>query len=185
MAGKRWCRMLICKLNISTASVYTYSISSVTLVHTEETSITLHATYAKQIPASVWWLDIQAVMSLRTPYKIPGASKNTEQWITDILYMFYLRTWCMNMFSYFITCRRLQCRNQPGRKVNFTNPRKHLYHIPQCSIQNRNVHISVLNGALWDMEQVPSGICELGQLNAHGIRVLFWCFTNKILVTTL
>ena len=40
----------------------------------------------------------------------------------------------------------------------------HLFHIPQCSIENRNVHISVLNGALWDMEQVHSGICELGQL---------------------
>ena len=38
------------------------------------------------------------------------------------------------------------------------NPRMHLFHIPQCSIQNRNVHISVLNGALWDMEQVHSGI---------------------------
>ena len=34
----------------------------------------------------------------------------------------------------------------------------HLFHIAQCSIQNRNVHISVLNGALWDMEQVHSGI---------------------------
>ena len=32
----------------------------------------------------------------------------------------------------------------------------------QCSIQNRNVHISVLNKALWDMEQVHSGICEIG-----------------------
>ena len=30
----------------------------------------------------------------------------------------------------------------------------HLFHIPQCTIENRNVHISVLNGALWDMEQV-------------------------------
>ena len=39
-----------------------------------------------------------------------------------------------------------------------------LFHIPQCSIHNRNVHISVLNGALWDMEQVHSRICELGQL---------------------
>ena len=39
-----------------------------------------------------------------------------------------------------------------------------LLHFPQCSIQNRNVHISVLNGALWDMELVHSGICELGQL---------------------
>ena len=43
----------------------------------------------------------------------------------------------------------------------FTNPRMHLFHTPQCSIQNRNVHISVLSGALWDMEQVHSGICEI------------------------
>ena len=39
----------------------------------------------------------------------------------------------------------------------------HLFHIPPCTIQNRNVHISVLNGALWDMEQVNCGIWELGQ----------------------
>ena len=38
----------------------------------------------------------------------------------------------------------------------------HKFHIPQCSIQNRNVHISVLNGALWDMELVHSGICKIG-----------------------
>ena len=37
----------------------------------------------------------------------------------------------------------------------------HLFYIPQCNIQNRNVHISVLNVALWDMEQVHSGICEI------------------------
>ena len=40
----------------------------------------------------------------------------------------------------------------------------HLFHIPQCSIQNRNVHTSVLNGALWDMGQVHARIYELGQL---------------------
>ena len=40
----------------------------------------------------------------------------------------------------------------------------HLFHVPQYFIENRNVHISVLNGALWDMEQVHSRICELGQL---------------------
>ena len=48
---------------------------------------------------------------------------------------------------------------------------------PQCPIQNRNVHISVLNGALWDMKQVHSGICELGQLGKfqciwQGTRIL-------------
>ena len=37
-----------------------------------------------------------------------------------------------------------------------------LFYIPQCSIQNRNVHISVLSGALWDMEHVHSAICEIG-----------------------
>ena len=35
---------------------------------------------------------------------------------------------------------------------------------PQCFIHNRNVHISVLNEALWDMEKVHSWICEIGQL---------------------
>ena len=40
----------------------------------------------------------------------------------------------------------------------------HMLHIPQFIIQKRNVHISVLNGVLWYMEQVHCGICELGQL---------------------
>ena len=34
---------------------------------------------------------------------------------------------------------------------HLTNPTIHLSHIPQCTIQNRNVHISVLNGVLWGM----------------------------------
>ena len=34
----------------------------------------------------------------------------------------------------------------------------HLIHIPQCTIQNSNVHIAVQNGALWDMEQEHGGI---------------------------
>ena len=37
----------------------------------------------------------------------------------------------------------------------------HLSHIPQYTIQNRNVHISVLNGVLWDVGQVPNEICVL------------------------
>ena len=46
----------------------------------------------------------------------------------------------------------------------------HLFHIPQCSIQNRNVHISVLNEALWVTEQVHSGICEIGLLNWYNMQ---------------
>ena len=38
----------------------------------------------------------------------------------------------------------------------------HLSHIPHCAIQNRNVHISVLNGASWEMMQVYCGNCENG-----------------------
>ena len=34
-------------------------------------------------------------------------------------------------------------------------------HIPQYTIQNRNVYISVPNGVLWDMQQVHCGICEI------------------------
>ena len=49
-----------------------------------------------------------------------------------------------------------------GNWPNSINPRMHLFHIPQCSILNRNVHSSVLNGALWAMEHVHSGICEFG-----------------------
>ena len=42
-----------------------------------------------------------------------------------------------------------------------TNPTMHQSHIPQCNIQNRNAHISVVNVALWDMEKVQCGICEI------------------------
>ena len=52
-------------------------------------------------------------------------------------------------------------------QTNLRNPTMHLFHIPQCTIQNRNVHISVLDGALCDMEQMHNGICELFQFNDH------------------
>ena len=40
----------------------------------------------------------------------------------------------------------------------------HLAHIPQYTIQNRNVHISVVNGMLWDMRQVYCSVCEIDLL---------------------
>ena len=39
----------------------------------------------------------------------------------------------------------------------------HIPHMLQCTIQNSNVYISVLNGALWNMRQAHCGICELAQ----------------------
>ena len=41
----------------------------------------------------------------------------------------------------------------------FANPGMQLPNIPHCFIQNRNLHISDQNGALWVIEQVHSGIC--------------------------
>ena len=38
------------------------------------------------------------------------------------------------------------------------DPTPHMSHIPQYTIQNRNVYISVLNGVLWDMGHVFFGI---------------------------
>ena len=50
--------------------------------------------------------------------------------------------------------------------TKLTNPTVHLSHIPQCTIQNINVHISVLNGALWDIGQLHCGICEIDLLTS-------------------
>ena len=61
------------------------------------------------------------------------------------------------------------------------NPRMHLFHIPQCSIQNINVHISVLNEVLWDMEQVYFGIWSIGSSLLPSRRPAITC-TNAHLV---
>ena len=58
----------------------------------------------------------------------------------------------------------LQSRN--AQSTLFTNPRMHLFHIREWSIQNRNVHIYLLYGAFWDMEQVHFGFCEIGLFGA-------------------
>ena len=65
--------------------------------------------------------------------------------------------------------------------TEFTNPTMHLSHTPQCTIQNRNVHISVLNGALWDMGQVHYGICKtdlLEQLKKNKAQTMMCIFLS-------
>ena len=57
------------------------------------------------------------------------------------------------------------CTDAQLHLANLTNPMMRLFHISQCKIQNRNAHISILNGAFWDKEQVHCGICELRQLD--------------------
>ena len=40
----------------------------------------------------------------------------------------------------------------------------YLSHIPQYTIQSRNVHRSILNGVLWDMGQLRLGISEIDEI---------------------
>ena len=51
----------------------------------------------------------------------------------------------------------------------------HLCHTPQSIIQKRNVYISVLNDALWDMGQVHCGIYEIYRI-MHELpwKRIFW-----------
>ena len=49
-------------------------------------------------------------------------------------------------------------------QISLTNPIMHQLHISQCTIQDRNVHNSVLYGALWEMGEMYCGTCEVGLL---------------------
>ena len=89
--------------------------------------------------------------------------------------------WCLNKDLFY---RRKQCFNLLNRLGNswkviwlcvivpFIMPQIEkkgytwiqISHSPSCKFQNINVHISVLNGVLWDMRQVHCGICEFGLL---------------------
>ena len=56
-----------------------------------------------------------------------------------------------------------QCTSE-NRNMHISVLNGALWDIPRCTIQKRNVHISVLNGSYWGMEQVHYGICEFGLL---------------------
>ena len=56
----------------------------------------------------------------------------------------------------------------------------HLSHIPQYTIQNRAVSISVLNAVLWDMGQVHWGVCEFGLPCTAGCYTIGYPFITQI-----
>ena len=58
---------------------------------------------------------------------------------------------------WYVTLRNITLQARCNPRIDLIHP----FHVPQCNIQNRNVHISVLNGALRDMEPVHYGICEI------------------------
>ena len=71
--------------------------------------------------------------------------------------------------------------------IIFTNPTIHLSHTPQCTIQNRNMHIFLPNGALWDIGQVHFGICELDQISptkiSRAVQMIISHYIDVIMTT--
>ena len=61
----------------------------------------------------------------------------------------------------------------------------HLSHIPQCTNQSKNGHISVLNGALWDMGQVNCGSFEIGLISLFSRLTLKHRETHVCVVSTV
>ena len=96
-----------------------------------------------------------------------GAVQEDSQWALKSKRSSDHVTWAHNPFWRRQSQPMFRKTPTPKQSTNLTNPKMHLFHIPQCTIQNRNVHISVLNGAFGDMEQVHCGICELGQSEAR------------------
>ena len=68
--------------------------------------------------------------------------------------------------------------------ISNRSPTMYLSQTPQCTIQNRNVYISVLNGAFWAMEQVQCGICEFGLAHEGTLCVAFVSSASGICSTS-
>ena len=79
------------------------------------------------------------------------ANRQTDQTINrfeDIIFAVIIRISILNGFYKSFGEVRLYVKRQ---QANLTNPPKHLFHIPQCTIQNRIMRISVLvyGGEFW------------------------------------
>ena len=83
-----------------------------------------------------------------------------------------LKSQSIHLFN--ILCQKLFIDVIFIQLTQFTHPRMLLF----C--MQGNVHISVLNGALWDMEQVHSGIYETGLLAVYSTK---WPYGLCLVVT--
>ena len=89
-------------------------------------------------------------------------------WVLSVV----CRMWTESCPPLYVFVWQLQIQNMGhGRAVrcfvyqtNLKIPTMHPVHSPQFIIQNRNVHISVLNSPLWGMEQAQCGMYQLGKL---------------------
>ena len=92
----------------------------------------------------------------------------------------------INMLKNTLWCiMQLQCIMQ---QTNVTNPTMHLLCIPQCTIQNRNVHIcsewcivGYVTGVLWDM-WIGSIVMDYGIARIYHLK--FRDLPDKVWVTS-
>ena len=87
-----------------------------------------------------------------------------KQYLADWTFKYLFFYHCQKHGEQLVLGTRAIAQFKRSQNAVVPYPRMQLFHIPQCPIQNRNVNISVLNEAFWDMEMLHSGICELGQL---------------------
>ena len=114
-------------------------ITSLTIVHTTVYSGADQSKHQSSASlAFVWWIHRWPVNS---PHKWPVTRKRMFPFDDVIMWLPNETNFC-HISQYLTITKRL------------------LSHIPQYTIQNRNVYISVLNCVLWDMGQVHCGICE-------------------------
>ena len=67
----------------------------------------------------------------------------------------------------------------PKGAIDLIRKSHNSFHITWCTIQNRKQYIYILNGALWDMEEVNYGICEISVLSiiivsGYGLEHIIW-----------
>ena len=74
------------------------------------------------------------------------AHLTSDWWDLAICSAFHAVSQCHGLYHFPPFCQSVHpvVRLQILQKSSFTNPGMHLFHIPQCSTQKRNVHISVL-----------------------------------------
>ena len=100
----------------------------------------IHQTTTGQICLPIW---SHHSFSMYTQYFICANRLSSLQGTSFVLWIWHVAR---------ATIGLVICQITATQKTNLTNSTMLLFHIPQCTIQKRDVHISLLNGALLDME---------------------------------
>ena len=104
--------------------------------------------------------DQNSCRNISKPFYFPCFIYNIKHCFCCQIFLYVLLR-SVGKFNYTKHNKAEQLNSSPS--TNLTNPTMHLSHIPQYTIQNRDV------GVLWDMGQVHCGICEIGLSYFHSL----------------